>query len=1176
MFGQQSGSDKQIAERYKLQEQIGDGRMSSVYLATDRASDNSEVAVKILNSRHADEIKQELFRRETIALKRLRHSNIVSLLDSNWSEADGAFYLVLEYLPYSLDRYLKGESSSQFSQFDPYRVMRELAEALAHAHSENVIHRDIKPSNILLDENARPMLTDFGVSKLITQLTVGETLAGFWSSGYASPEQRAGTVTGTESDIYSLGAVFYHLLSGQEPPPEGPTPYMVDEYVKCPPPVRNVLKKMLAQDPHGRFSRGSELLSALNVSRRFETLPRYFLILTRTAIRDVVTSGYAIADDFESVAEALIEDLGGMDVEGVHVHRDRRDPNDIVVLGDALRLICTPDKKNGDAFVVKAVHCPYLPILESEKNRSMFCQDIWEPVEQSFRSGETTSSLAEASDYLNSLLAKLETYEKGGAVSEERHVSRRNFIEHWDMALRKKRRQIEGRAIELRYSAVVDNPDYVQFTLTNPPPDSLNWEDDTPLAARQNTGSRRLPVGNLVRIRGNVIEVARNNNQSRRDDTPIPKAGLLTVNITEQLTAYTRQQNAVNSFLYDQMVNPDISGVIVDPAKATFISGAKLDFFQNWLSEDKKDAVRKAVSSNELFLIQGPPGTGKTSVIAEIVLQILRRDPSSRILLTSQSNVAVDHALTQIAKAAGETAPEMVRIGRSEKIGIGGKDWTLDARARAWRQDVLDMCTPQISELRVAEREARRAVKSIETNADSDLESTGAFEEWIAEAKELAEELREYKHEQSSLGPEASSDNKEAIDDVVEQTQKDFREQLEALNGLLPEPIDLENLNDDDVLDEIIRAAGSSGQGVSGIEDPATQELNRVQELRRTLVDWTKVVGLSKDFQVLIGMSSRVVAATCQFSGRRFSQDHAGEVRFNWAIVDEAGRATVPEVLIPIAQSERVVLVGDERQLPPMVEDMIDEERDGSSDEHSLDTSLFQSIVETAGASDNEYIANLRTQYRMHPAIGNLVSKVFYEGILVNGDRTIPARTAFEWLPAPVTWVSTSANKKREETRVGESYANHTEANIVLRLLEKMEDKCREHRRRPSVGVICGYSAQVEVLTTRINPEENDRWKNLQIEIATVDSFQGRECDVVVYSTVRSNKEKKIGFLKDRRRINVALSRARDLLVIVGDNFMMESATIGADLNPFAAVLDHIRLHSGECSIIKSDEMEQL
>ena len=103
-----------------------------------------------------------------------------------------------------------------------------------------------------------------------------------------------------------------------------------------------------------------------------------------------------------------------------------------------------------------------------------------------------------------------------------------------------------------------------------------------------------------------------------------------------------------------------------------------------------------------------------------------------------------------------------------------------------------------------------------------------------------------------------------------------------------------------------------------------------------------------------------------------------GEVGFDWAIVDEAGRATVPEVLIPIVQSERAILVGDERQLPPMVEDMIADESNVSPEDHSLDTSLFQTLVEQVEESDWDFLATLSIQNRMYAPIGNLISSVFY------------------------------------------------------------------------------------------------------------------------------------------------------------------------------------------------------
>ena len=199
----------------------------------------------------------------------------------------------------------------------------------------------------------------------------------------------------------------------------------------------------------------------------------------------------------------------------------------------------------------------------------------------------------------------------------------------------------------------------------------------------------------------------------------------------------------------------------------------------------------------------------------------------------------------------------------------------------------------------------------------------------------------------------------------------------------------------------------------------------------------------------------------------------------------------MPEVLIPIVQSERAILVGDERQLPPMVEDMIGDESNVSPDAHSLDTSLFQTLVEQAEESEWDFLATLSTQNRMYPAIGNLISSVFYDGRLGNGDRTRSRQFLFDWMPAPVTWISTSVTPNRAENRVGESFANSVEADVILDLLAKMEEKSRERRRRPSVAVISGYSAQVELLTTRVDTEDQERWRNIQIEIATVDSFPG-------------------------------------------------------------------------------------
>ena len=519
----------------------------------------------------------------------------------------------------------------------------------------------------------------------------------------------------------------------------------------------------------------------------------------------------------------------------------------------------------------------------------------------------------------------------------------------------------------------------------------------------------------------------------------------------------------------------------------------------------------------------------------------------------------------------------------TEKIGYGGESWTLKKRADSWRQEVLSRCNPVLQDMDRNERRMREATKASGPVDDSD----GTIEEWIAESTMIAEQLEEYEREYEGIQRNgvhhlgAPTSTRAAIEETVKQTRLELSEQLEALNQLLPEPIDTEGLNEREILTAIVRAAGTTGPGSGESTDPAMGELEKLREQRRILTDWTRVVGLTPDFQELIGRSSKVVAATCLFSGNRGSGRPEDRLTFDWVIVDEAGRATVPEVLIPIVKAERAILVGDERQLPPMLDEMTSEEMasgtaEGLEEESRLDRSLFQSLVEQMTESGGNHIASLTKQYRMHPAIGNLISTVFYEGHLQNGNERPRRLPTLQWLPAPVTWVSTSSDPNRGETRAGLSFASPIEANTILDILEKLRDRRSASGRKLSVGVISGYSAQVEHLTTRIDPDNGSRWSSLDIEVATVDSFQGRECDVVIYSTVRSNRDRRIGFLKDYRRINVALSRARDRLVIVGDNMMMESATIGSEANPFASVLEYMRSHESECKVVPSNLVKLL
>lgn len=256
-----------------------------------------------------------------------------------------------------------------------------------------------------------------------------------------------------------------------------------------------------------------------------------------------------------------------------------------------------------------------------------------------------------------------------------------------------------------------------------------------------------------------------------------------------------------------------------------------------------------------------------------------------------------------------------------------------------------------------------------------------------------------------------------------------------------------------------------------------------------------------------------------------------GNRTFDLAVVDEAGQSTEPSCWIPIVRSGKVVLTGDHCQLPPTV--ISREALDGG-----YDLSLMQRLV----AQDGEQIScRLDTQYRMHEAIMGFPSNEFYDGCLkAHGDvhkallSQLDGVMAHDLTDQPIDFIDTAGGDYGEEPGPdGFSLMNLKESHLVCRKVGQLI----ELGVKPiDIAVICPYAAQAQHVRENLNHRD--------VEVDTVDGFQGREKTVVVISLVRSNHEGQIGFLEDVRRMNVALTRARRKLIVIGD-----SATIAA--HPF-------------------------
>ena len=269
----------QTIGRYHIIEPLGKGGMAVVYKAFDTHLE-CEVAVKVIRvdnlPRNAEERALKRFEREAKAVARLNHPNIVKVTD--YGEEDGKPYLVMPYLPGGTLKEMIKERG-QIPWQEAARILIPIAEALAYAHSQGVIHRDIKPSNILLTSTGQPMLTDFGVAKIIedeaTQDLTG-TSATVGTPEYMAPEQITSKSVDARADLYSLGVVFYEMVTGRRPF-EADTPMAVlfkhasdplpnpSQFVSnLPQIVEQFLYKTLSKKPSERYQTANETSEALS------------------------------------------------------------------------------------------------------------------------------------------------------------------------------------------------------------------------------------------------------------------------------------------------------------------------------------------------------------------------------------------------------------------------------------------------------------------------------------------------------------------------------------------------------------------------------------------------------------------------------------------------------------------------------------------------------------------------------------------------------------------------------------------------------------------------------------------------------------------------------------------------------------------------------------------------
>ncbi|WP_226679072.1 DEAD/DEAH box helicase [Mesobacillus jeotgali] len=343
-------------------------------------------------------------------------------------------------------------------------------------------------------------------------------------------------------------------------------------------------------------------------------------------------------------------------------------------------------------------------------------------------------------------------------------------------------------------------------------------------------------------------------------------------------------------------------------------------------------------------------------------------------------------------------------------------------------------------------------------------------------------------------------------------------------------------------LPEIIAEGFYPGMGLSEANG-AYQELaslgGHVKARAALMEDWLEFLKTDEEsLHRLLIENVDVIGSTCIGVATDHNLDG---IEFDVAIIDEASRATVPETLVPMARAQKTILVGDHKQLPPTISYEVDLACEESGFPLPYKQSLFEQLIEQTGPHSS---VMLTEQFRMNPLISGFISDSFYSGKYKAGAGTEEKMFPSLFFDKPLCFIDTANYQDKGEKKIPkQGYSNELEAELVVKSLKQIvkDIKEKELEAKVEVGVIASYKRQKQLILSKVNDAGLDT-SLIDIEVETLDAFQGREKDIIIFSFTRSNRWGELGFSKELYRINVGLSRARKLLILVGDSATLKTA----------------------------------
>ncbi|MCX4641944.1 serine/threonine-protein kinase [Streptomyces sp. NBC_00401] len=1165
-----------IAQRFALPSApAGEGGHAKLFKSVDLENDNAPVAVKVFNpsSNLDDRVLKAAWANELNAYQALGdHPNLARLIDWGRSE-DGSPYLVFEWLEQDLFKGLDGLAIEGWDDFWP--IAQDILSGLQAIHSEGYVHRDVKPENVLITENGRYKIADFGTARLAETVSIGVTLAPLGTIPYA-PDER-GTRTPTPSyDVYSF-AVLTVVCLAQRNFNNAAEVEAAFRDLDLPPDIFSVLEPCFATAPDARPATAGVLysqLAAVQGERELRRSPETEIFLDLpTFVLESHRKQYGVA----LTSDQVIEDIHAVCALSYDT-RSKAKP-DLQISGQTLLLRVQPHRVRPGVLRVARIQRPQAQLLEAARAN-------WYRPKTKFRLSSPTDP-GRADRDLNSLLATVSDMDSERAELEVSSAEASAFSS-WRSVLDAKFALENGRGAKANYTSYRRDGSRIRFSVA----------DATGLEVGEGRlvwdGNRRVLFGEVEGIEnGEVILFV---TKGRSED--LPRRGVLEFDSEASKSKLKRERDALERISNRRSVRSDLRDLLLDPQRSAPPQPANVEsFLQDGLDTAKQKAVSASLGARDFCLVQGPPGTGKTTFIAELVSQQLRKNPRARIVLTSQTHIALDNALIRIREM--EPQVSLLRLGRSDRLAQDVEPFSMTAQMELWRKSVLGQSRAFVKEfaarlgvdldaegLRNAalelQRRQRRVValeQQIDTkqadrrellteidrlnslaapilNMASEIENaakSGTGTELAAAAERFIETGLTLAAQLEAAGP--AGQKLVEMEATLAQWRADLKEQTAHQSGAQDVLAKSMNAEPNTTTENLVSAALER----SNVEDP------RIARLQEIASDWEERFGRGSEFAAVLVTRAQVVAATCVGVAGVAGAD---SMDFDLCIIDEASKATATEALVPLARSRRWVLVGDDRQLPPFVEQALEDQAVLSRFQLTrpqIRETLFSILSERLPDSCK---FSLTHQHRMHPTIGRLVSHCFYGDQLTSAPRNL-SPVIQSSLGAAAVWIDTSLRSDRQETRAGKSLRNKGEARVIASLLDRIQWVAEQNGSEPlSVAVLTGYEAQRREITETLAKGELTRIL-LKVRVATVDSYQGQEADISIFSVTRSNDGADLGFMRSEERVNVAVSRARDGLVIVGDAPFIESNKDSR--NPLREILDHMRADTG-CIVEKADK----